>query len=203
MVEAIETTLGPLCSELDAPAQPDLVHLRNIVHLGTSLAGTLAERPDGHVPDALQLVQALHPTPAVGGVPTPAARSLIGQLEPESRGHYTGPVGYVDAAGDGRWMLGIRAMTIDGLTARLAAGVGIVDGSTPATELAETNLKLTAVLDALAPEVPGPPAHRKERRVDGTDRAGRVGRRPAPPQRGRLRFRPLRLEEGRPGPSAG
>lgn len=169
VVEAIETTLGPLCSELDAPAQPDLVHLRNIVHLGTSLAGTLAERPDGHVPDALQLVQALHPTPAVGGVPTPAARSLIGQLEPESRGHYTGPVGYVDAAGDGRWMLGIRAMTIDGLTARLAAGVGIVDGSTPATELAETNLKLTAVLDALAPEVPGPPADAEgEAGVDGT-----------------------------------
>ena len=140
------------------PSRPDLVHLSNIIHLGTSLTGTLARRPDGSVPDALELVEALHPTPAVGGVPSVAARALIGELEPESRGHYTGPVGYVDANGDGRWMLGIRALTIDGLTARLAAGVGIVDGSMPTTELAETNLKLTAVLDALAPELSSPPA---------------------------------------------
>jgi menaquinone-specific isochorismate synthase len=169
VVEAIEATLGGLCSQLTAPAQPELVHLRNIVHLGTSLHGTLARRPDGSVPDALELVEALHPTPAVGGVPAAAARALIGRLEPESRGCYTGPVGYVDAAGDGRWMIGIRAMTIDGLTARLAAGVGIVDGSTPATELAETNLKLTAALDALAPGLTMAPADRAE---DARHRSG-------------------------------
>jgi isochorismate synthase len=158
VVEAIEATLRGLCSELHAPSQPDLVHLRNIIHLGTSLDGTLARGPDGRVPNALELVEALHPTPAVGGVPATTARAVIGQLEPESRGHYAGPVGYVDAVGDGRWMVGIRAMAIEGLTARLAAGVGIVDGSTPATELAETNLKLSAVLDVLAPGLTIAPA---------------------------------------------
>ncbi len=162
VVEAIEATLGDLCSELTAPSQPELVHLRNIIHLGTSLSGTLARRRDGSVPNALDLVEALHPTPAVGGVPTAAARATIGRLEPEPRGRYAGPVGYVDGAGDGRWMVGIRAMTIDGPTARLAAGVGIVDGSTPATELAETNLKLTAVLDALAPGLTATPADAPE-----------------------------------------
>ena len=76
---------------------------------------------------------------------------MISRLEPEPRGNYAGPVGYVDADGDGRWMLGIRALTVDDRTARLTAGVGIVAGSEPAIELVETNLKLTAVLDALAP----------------------------------------------------
>jgi isochorismate synthase len=78
---------------------------------------------------------------------------MIDRLEPEPRGHYAGPVGYVDARGDGRWMVGIRAMTITGRTARLTAGVGIVHGSDPDAELEETNLKFTAVLDALAPGV--------------------------------------------------
>jgi isochorismate synthase EntC len=127
------------------------VRLSNIVHLGTSLRGTLKPGPGGRPPSALQLVGALHPTPAVGGVPSAAARELISALEPESRGHYAGPVGYLDAHGDGSWMLGIRSLTVHGATARLSAGVGIVDGSDPRTELIETNLKLTAVLQALAP----------------------------------------------------
>jgi isochorismate synthase len=153
VVEAIVDALGPLCAELDVPSRPDLVHLHNIVHLGTSLRGTLAPLPDGSVPDSLQLAAVLHPTPAVGGVPVAAAREMIDRLEPEPRGHYAGPVGYVDARGDGRWMVGIRAMTITGRTARLTAGVGIVHGSDPDAELEETNLKFTAVLDALAPGV--------------------------------------------------
>jgi isochorismate synthase len=167
VVEAIEATLRDLCSELHAPSQPDLVHLRNIIHLGTSLTGTLARRPDGRVPSALELVGALHPTPAVGGVPATTALAVIGRLEPESRGHYAGPVGYVDAAGDGRWMVGIRAMAIDRLNSRLAAGVGIVDGSTPAIELAETNLKLSAVLDVLVPGLTITPAEGTHRSVVG------------------------------------
>jgi menaquinone-specific isochorismate synthase len=151
VVEAIAEALEPLCTHLDVPVQPDLVHLHNIVHLGTTLRGTLARQPGGAVPDALALVAVLHPTPAVGGVPAVAARAMITRLEPEPRGHYAGPVGYVDANGDGRWMLGIRALTVDDGTAHLTAGVGIVAGSEPAVELVETNLKLTAVLDALAP----------------------------------------------------
>ena len=76
---------------------------------------------------------------------------MIERLEPEPRGLYAGPVGYVEAGGDGCWMLGIRAMTVRGRPARLTAGVGIVHGSHPTVELAETNLKLAAVVDALAP----------------------------------------------------
>jgi isochorismate synthase len=164
VVEAIGGALAPLCSDLDVPTRPDLVHLHNITHLGTSVTGTLDRRPDGSVPTALELVAALHPTPAVGGVPRDRALALIARLEPEARGHYAGPVGYVDARGDGCWMLGIRAVTINGPHARLAAGVGVVDGSDPRTERVETILKLTAVFDALAPGIPfttreRPPAH--------------------------------------------
>jgi isochorismate synthase EntC len=101
----------------------------------------------------LALVAVLHPTPAVGGEPVAAARAMIARSEPQSRGTYAGPVGYVDAAGDGMWVVGIRAMTIRGRTARLSAGVGIVEGSEPSTELVEANLKFTAVFDALAPGV--------------------------------------------------
>jgi menaquinone-specific isochorismate synthase len=152
VVRAIEDALGPLCSDLTVPSSPDLVHLHNIIHLGTSVHGTLRPRSDGTVPDALELVGALHPTPAVGGVPAPAAVALINRLEPESRGRYAGVVGFVDGRGDGQWMLGIRAATVSGSSARLSAGVGIVEGSDPAAELVETDLKLTAVLDALAPD---------------------------------------------------
>ena len=165
VVEAIGEALGPLCSELDVPHRPDLVHLHNITHLGTSVAGTLTRRSDDSVPTALDLVAALHPTPAVGGVPRDRALALIARLEPETRGHYAGPVGYVDARGDGCWMLGIRSATVRGRDARLAAGVGVVEGSDPGTERVETVLKLTAVFDALAPGVPfttaePSPAHR-------------------------------------------
>ena len=164
VVDAIGDVLAPLCSDLDVPARPDLVHLHNITHLATSVVGTLAPRPDGSRPTALELVAALHPTPAVGGVPRDRALALISRLEPEDRGHFAGPVGYVDARGDGRWMIGIRAMTVSGPDALLAAGVGIVRGSDPQTELVEVNLKLTAAFDALAPGTAfttsdGPPAH--------------------------------------------
>ncbi|HEV3132462.1 MAG TPA: isochorismate synthase [Acidimicrobiales bacterium] len=154
VVEAIVAALAPLCAELDVPSRPDLVRLHNLTHLGTSVTGTLAPAPDGRLPSALHLVAALHPTPAVGGVPTAEARLLIDRLEPRSRGNYAGPVGYVDAGGDGRWELGIRSMTISGSTARLTAGVGIVAGSEPSTELVEATLKFTAVFDALAPGRP-------------------------------------------------
>jgi len=154
VVEAIAEALTPLCSELDVPTQPDLVHLHTITHLGSSLTGTLEPRSDGAIPTALDLVALLHPTPAVGGVPSEEALDLISRLEPQPRGHYAGPVGYVDSRGDGRWMIGIRALSIRDRRARLAAGVGVVAGSQPSTELAETSLKLAAAFDALAPGVP-------------------------------------------------
>jgi len=151
VVEAIAAVLVPRCASLDVPARPELVHLHNVVHLGTTIQGVLREDGDHGVPTALDLVGALHPTPAVGGVPLAAALEAIDRLESEPRGAYAGPVGYLDADGDGEWVVGIRAATLHGDTARLAAGVGIVDGSAPASELAETDLKFTAVFDALAP----------------------------------------------------
>jgi menaquinone-specific isochorismate synthase len=172
VVQAIEDVLGPLCLDLETPDHPDLVHLHNLTHLGTSVHGTLAPQPDGTVPTALQLVAALHPTPAVGGVPTDEACSVISELEPQPRGTYAGPVGYVDARGDGRWMVGIRSMTVRGGDARLYAGVGIVQGSEPPIEQAETDLKLTAVFDALAPgqsfSTSGEEADRTEWRTTST-----------------------------------
>jgi isochorismate synthase EntC len=90
----------------------------------------------------------------VGGVPRAAALDLIGHLEDGSRGHYAGPVGWIDGAGDGRFVVGIRAMTVAGASVTLTAGVGIVAGSRPEVELRETGLKFSAVFDALAPGVP-------------------------------------------------
>ncbi len=151
VVDAIRDGLAPVTSDLHVPERPELVHLHTITHLGTAVDGTLRAGPDGTVPTALHLVARLHPTPAVGGVPRAAATELIGRLEPTPRGTYAGPVGWVDGAGDGRWMVGIRALTVDGATARMTAGVGIVAGSDPHTELEETRLKFRAVFEALAP----------------------------------------------------
>jgi len=154
VVEAIDRALRPFCAGLSVPDHPDLVHLHTITHLGTAITGTLAPQADGSTPTALDLVSVLHPTPAVGGVPARTALPLIERLEPHARGRFAGPVGYVDGRGDGTWMLGIRSMSVRGASARLKAGVGIVEGSDPEGELVETDLKLSAVFDALAPGLP-------------------------------------------------
>jgi len=153
VVDSIRDELAPLASDLRVPDRPELVHLHTITHLGTAIDGNLDTGPDGSRPSVLHLVARLHPTPAVGGVPRAAASALIRRLEPTGRGTYAGPVGYVDAAGDGRWMIGIRAMTVDGGNVSMTAGVGIVAGSDPRTERIETLLKLRAVFAALAPGV--------------------------------------------------
>lgn len=152
VVDAIRAALEPVTSRLTVPDRPELVHLHNLTHLGTEVEGTLRPGPDGP-PSALHLASRLHPTPAVGGVPLDAATALQHRLEPVRRGTYAGPVGYVDASGDGRFVVGIRALTVEGRNVRMTAGVGIVSDSRPETELEETGLKLTAVFDALAPGV--------------------------------------------------
>jgi len=151
VVDAVRAELEPVADLLHVPDRPELVHLHTITHLGTSIDGTLRPGPDGSLPSALHLVARLHPTPAVGGVPRAAATELIHRLEAHPRGCYAGPVGWVDGAGDGRWMVGIRALTVDGRSVRMSAGVGIVSDSDPSTELAETGLKFRAVFGALAP----------------------------------------------------
>ena len=151
VVDAIRGALEPWCTALDVPDRPELVHLHNITHLGTTIEGTLRTGSGLPAPSALHLAALLHPTPAVGGVPRAAALDLIAELEDGTRGPYAGPVGYLDGAGDGRFVVGIRAVTLSGRTATLTAGVGVVADSQPRTERDEAHLKFVAVLDAVAP----------------------------------------------------
>ncbi|HVF73901.1 MAG TPA: isochorismate synthase [Acidimicrobiales bacterium] len=145
VVEEVAAALTPHCEVLEVPEGPSIVPLRNVSHLGTAIVGRL--HPDG--PDALTLAALLHPTPAVGGTPTREALSLIAELEGLDRGRYAGAVGWVDGNGDGEFAVGIRSAELDGSSARLFAGVGVVADSDPAAELAETQLKLQALLAAV------------------------------------------------------
>jgi menaquinone-specific isochorismate synthase len=144
VVDAVAESPAEVCSSLHVPEGPSIVPLRNVSHLGTQVTGTLAGDTD-----ALSLVARLHPTPAVGGVPTKEALAYIAKAEPFDRGLYAGPVGWTDARGDGEWAVGIRSATVEGDRARLVAGVGIVADSVPEQELAETQLKLQALLAAV------------------------------------------------------
>jgi len=147
VVDAILTALAPYCRDLDAPAVPHLLELRNVAHLATHITGELADEGEDR-PDVLTLVAEVHPTPAVGGSPRAAALEYLAKFEPVERGRFAGPVGYLAADGDGEWWIGIRAALLEGERTRLLAGVGIVAGSEPTAELAETQLKLQALLAA-------------------------------------------------------
>ncbi len=151
VVEAIAQCLRTACDALTVPDHPDLVHLRSVDHLGTLIDGRLRRDPGGQLPDALTLARLLHPTPAVGGWPTAAALTRIAETEPAGRGPYAGPVGYVDGGGDGTFVLGIRSALLSGSRARVCAGAGLVAASEAIDERAEVDLKLAAVLAALAP----------------------------------------------------
>ncbi len=145
VVDAVAGVLSTHCRALDVPAQPSIVPLRNVCHLGTTITGRLADPG----PSAWDLAAMLHPTPAVAGTPTEEALGCIAALEGLDRGRYAGPVGWMDARGDGEWAVGIRSAEISGNRARLLAGVGVVADSQPEAELAETQLKLQALLAAV------------------------------------------------------
>jgi isochorismate synthase len=144
-IDMVHDTLLPWCSYLDEEAEPSIVAMANVQHLATRLEGKLSA-PAASV---LELVAALHPTPAVGGAPRDAALAMIEELEQLDRGRYAGPVGWIDAAGNGTWAVGIRSAELSGTRARVFAGVGVVADSVPASELAETRTKMQAVLGAL------------------------------------------------------
>ncbi len=137
--------LLPFCSYVDAEPEPSIVTMANVHHLGTMVEGRLSN-PAAPV---LELVAALHPTPAVGGSPQKDALALIAELEGAERGRYAGPVGWVDAAGNGEFAVGIRSAELDDAGARFFAGVGVVADSDPVAELAETRAKFRAMLGAL------------------------------------------------------
>lgn len=136
--------LAPHVRDLRADG-PHVITLPNVRHLATDVTAELAERLD-----SLGLAAALHPTAAVAGVPREAALIAIHELEPEDRGRYAGPVGWIDALGDGEWAIGLRSAQRIGDTLTAWAGGGIVAGSDPAREVAETDAKLRPVRDALA-----------------------------------------------------
>jgi menaquinone-specific isochorismate synthase len=146
-VASMRDTLGPLCDTLDVEARPALLKLPNLQHLGTRVRGTLA--PTGTPRSALALAAAVHPTAAVCGTPTGAAFELIRELEHMDRERYAGPVGWVDAEGNGEWGIALRCAQLSGRSARLFAGCGIVAGSDPAAELTEAQVKFRPMRGAL------------------------------------------------------
>ncbi|MEL7060102.1 MAG: isochorismate synthase [Acidobacteriota bacterium] len=143
VVDSIVRRLEPWCDRLQVEERR-VRELRDVLHLHTPIRGRL--RADRHV---LDLVGALHPTPAVGGVPTDAALRWIREREPHHRGWYAGPIGWIDGRGDGELWVGLRSAVLDGARAWLWVGAGIVSDSDPQAELRETELKQEALLGAL------------------------------------------------------
>ena len=145
LVEAVVSALAPVCTEPPTAGEPDVIRFPTVSHLATRVSGVLRDP----VPSALALAGRLHPTPAVGGLPRPEALAAIADLEGFDRGLYAGPVGWVDANGDGEWAVALRGAQLDGPRARLVAGAGIVAGSDPDAEWAETEAKLRPMLAAV------------------------------------------------------
>jgi menaquinone-specific isochorismate synthase len=149
-VTSLRETLGPLCAELHIEPGPVLLKLANLQHLGTHVHGKLARSgPGGSLRSALGLAGAVHPTAAVCGTPTSMAMELIRELEQMDRERYAGPVGWMDASGNGEWGIALRCAQLSGRTARLFAGGGIVAGSDPESELAEAQVKFRPMRNAL------------------------------------------------------
>ena len=146
-VRSVADALAPHCTSMNVPESPFVLHLPNVMHLATDVAGVAH---DAATVSSLRLAESLHPSAAVGGTPTPAATALIGEIEGMDRGRYAGPVGWMDAAGDGEWGLALRSAHLAGSTVRLFAGCGIVADSDPEAELAEAQAKFVPVRDALA-----------------------------------------------------
>jgi menaquinone-specific isochorismate synthase len=144
VVDAIAAALQPVCADVTREG-PAAVRFANVTHLATTIRGRLTDRDV----TALDLVDRLHPTPAIGGWPAEPARRMIQQLEGRRRGRYAGACGWMDAHGDGEFVVALRCAEIDGAHARCFAGAGIVTGSEPASEWAETQAKLQPMLGAL------------------------------------------------------
>ena len=148
-IQSLTSQLAPFSEAMNAHDEPFILELPNVWHLASDVKAELAE-VEGHVPTCLALINALHPTAAVCGTPTLVAGALIRKLEHLDRGPYAGPVGWLDAAGNGEWGIALRGAVIeDRHTVRLYAGCGIVDGSQPEAELAETWAKFRPMLESL------------------------------------------------------
>ncbi len=148
-IQSLTKQLAPFSEAMNAHDEPFILELPNVWHLASDVKAELTE-VEGHVPTCLALINALHPTAAVCGTPTLVAGELIRKLEHLDRGPYAGPVGWLDAAGNGEWGIALRGAVIESPeTVRLYAGCGIVDGSQPEAELAETWAKFRPMLESL------------------------------------------------------
>jgi len=145
VAERIVRALRPHAVWVGATPEPEIVTVANIPHLATAVIAQLAEPRS-----AIEMAGMLHPTPAVGGEPWSAAATAIPELEEMDRGWYAGPVGWMDATEDGEFCVALRSALLRDREAHLFAGVGVVAGSDPAAELAETEVKLGALLPFLA-----------------------------------------------------
>ncbi|AOX99749.1 isochorismate synthase [Jeongeupia sp. USM3] len=150
VVDAVAKSLAPLCRTLVVPPRPSLIKTATLWHLSTLVHGEVADPATS----ALDLAQALHPTPAVCGHPRALAHAAIRELEPFERGLFTGMVGWLDETGDGEWAVTIRCAEVDADKVRLFAGAGIVPASTPESELNETAAKFRTMLNAMGLDVP-------------------------------------------------
>lgn len=146
-VRSVADALAEHTSSMNVPESPFVLHLNNVMHLATDVAGVAADTST-----SLALAAALHPSAAVCGTPTPVADELIAELEQMDRGRYAGPVGWMDLAGDGEWCIALRCGVLtSGRSLRIYAGCGIVAGSDAASEVAESDAKFLPMREALAP----------------------------------------------------
>ena len=147
-VRSVADALEPFCTSTNVPESPFVLHLANVMHLATDVTGALAEKL-AHV-DAFTILEQLHPSAAVCGTPRIQATDLITEIESMSRGRYAGPIGWIDAAGDGELGIALRCGQITSQSIRIFAGCGIVAGSDPAKELAESEAKFIPMRNALS-----------------------------------------------------
>ena len=145
VVRRIVKTLSKLSVWVEAAEEPEIIKVANIQHLGTPVYAQLAQPRT-----AIELAGLLHPTPAVGGEPWKKASKVMAEVEQMDRGWYAGPVGWMDGSGDGEFCVALRSALIRDREAHLFAGVGVVADSDPAAELAETEIKLSALLPLLS-----------------------------------------------------
>ena len=146
-VRSVADALDPFCSSTNVPESPFVLHLANVMHLATDVTGALIESKQ-HV-DAFSLLKNLHPSAAVCGTPRNLAFDVIDEIEGMDRGRYAGPVGWIDASGDGELGIALRCGQITDRKIRIFAGCGIVAGSIPDKEVEESNAKMIPMKSAL------------------------------------------------------
>jgi isochorismate synthase len=146
LVDEVDGILRVFYEEVRPDTTPSIMSLRTVAHLSSWIRAT---RPRGDSPSVMTLLRALHPTAAVCGIPRVVAQELLTRLENQDRGHYAGPVGWVDAEGNGQWWVGIRGVLLEGSNFEAWAGAGIVSESDPIAEREETKDKLASVLSSI------------------------------------------------------